>query len=78
MTKVKFYIDTPANGHKTILAYFPELPYNDKFMMCYEHIGQHSGCSPQYLKGKQLAKESEYLPLKRELESIGYDLKICK
>ena len=77
MTKVKFYLDKPANSFKTVLAYFPEMPYNDKFMTCYEHIGQHSGCSLQYVKGKKLAKYNEYFDLLRELIGQGYkDLQV--
>lgn len=61
----------------TILAVFP---YNisdlNGDMTCYGHIGQHSAMCPEYLKATKPCKPEEYEPLKKELESIGYDLKV--
>jgi hypothetical protein len=66
-----------------VFAYFPQLNYNKRkygnsVKTCYAHVGQHSLCHKDYAKNSEPANESEYLTLKQELESIGYDLKICK
>lgn len=46
---------------------------------CYAHIGQHSSASLAYVYGStRPAKESEYRDLLSELQSIGYDVTICK
>ena len=43
------------------------------------HIGQHSTADYSYIVNTtKLAKEPEYLELKKELESIGYNLKVYK
>lgn len=77
-TLVKFRHDTFGG----VFAFFPQLVHDfngyRKNHTCYSHIGQHSACNVDYVKECRPAKESEYLPLKQELESIGYTLKICK
>lgn len=79
-TLVKFRVHKDAEGNEDLFAYFPKLKYDLKgyHKTCYSHIGQHSGCAMEYVKECRPATESEYMPLKQELESIGYDLKICK
>ncbi len=80
-TKVKFRKDATTSE---IFAVFPQLKYNkylygNDVLTCYAHLGQHSSCNKEWVKGEtKPAKESEYLPLKSELEQIGYNLKICK
>lgn len=78
-TLVKFRVH-PANGD--LIAFFPQLVFSfngyRKNHTCYAHIGQHSACNVEYVKECRPAKESEYSALKTELESIGYNLKICK
>ena len=45
--------------------------------MPYMHIGQHSAASyGLILQETRLATEEEYAPLQKELEAIGYNLKI--
>ena len=57
-----------------IVAVFPHEDYNRFLVSCYAHIGQHSGCSLDYVrKGTSPATPEEYAPLLRELKSIGYD-----
>ena len=77
-TQVVFYIET-GNGtdNETPFAYF----INEKADQrgnntCYAHIGQHSACSPEYIKECRKATEQEYKDLAEELESIGYNLEI--
>lgn len=76
MTKVKFYKENDGQ----ILAYFPEMEYYSKtsgfdqrMRSCYAHLGQHSSCHPDYLKGKKLANRMEYTDLLSELIGQGYD-----
>lgn len=62
-----------------IIAYFPALladmnPHDN--CLSYMHIGQHGAASIDMSKTLK-ASESEYENLKKELESIGYNLKIC-
>lgn len=59
-----------------IIALFPEEiadPHGN--IMSYAHMGQHGAASPK-LKHLRNAKPSQYADLKRELERIGYELKI--
>jgi uncharacterized protein YneR len=60
-------------------AYFPNEFYfkeDSELRSCYARIGQHSACHPSYASESRQATPEEYLPLKEELESIGYKLKI--
>lgn len=66
---VQFYVEIDGS----ILAYFPLTPYNKgKMRSCYSHVGQHSGCHPDYISDCRTATPDEYAQLKKELESIGY------
>jgi hypothetical protein len=63
-----------------IIAVFP-YEINDLYGGClsYQHLGQHSGMDyPSVINGTIPAKENEYIDLKSELESIGYNLNIIK
>ena len=75
-TEVKFYKDSFG-----VFAVFPNLVADyDGNITSYAHIGQHSAMCPEYIeitKSKE-ALEDEYKPLKEELESIGYNLKVAK
>ena len=64
----------------TIDALFPLEEYNDKFCMCYSHIGQHSGADyTSCIKRTKPATNKEFAPLLRELIDIGYhDLLIVR
>lgn len=62
------------------IALFPQEPgTSDFYTTCqsYMHIGQHSSASVE-LADLKAANEDEYSSLKRELESIGYELEIGK
>ena len=72
--RVIFYREPHNNS---VLAVFPDVIENRHGnMCCYSHVGQHSSCSPGYLKKCKPAEPDEYQDLKRELEGIGYTLKI--
>ena len=61
-----------------VTAVFPTLPANPGFWVCYAHVGQHGECSREWYRTTRPAREPEYAPLKRELEQIGYRLKVMK
>lgn len=65
----------------TIIAIFPEEISNPTkgYLTYYAHIGQHGECDYHYILSKtKLAKPEEYKDLFKELESMGYNLKIVK
>jgi hypothetical protein len=69
-TRVKFYLDKDGE----VLAYFPDMEGDSKGnKTCYAHIGQHSACSPDYVKGLKKAAPGEYIPLLKELIGQGYN-----
>lgn len=75
MKKVKFYIDSFG-----LFAYFPDEHYHHEghpeyknVFTSYAHVGQHSGCHKDYLKGKKLASPEQYNDLLNELKGQGYD-----
>ena len=70
-----------ANGD--IIALFIDQLYNDPrnldSIMSYEHIGQHGEASfIAVLVQTDLAKPEEYAELQSELQSLGYNLQVCK
>ena len=68
-----------AGDRIEITAVFPTLPgTNDPdTMTCYAHVGQHGTCSVDWCRDNtRPAIESEYAPLKSELESLGYVLDV--
>lgn len=67
MKKVKFYIE-----QGDVFAYFPDIIHNGESKTCYAHVGQHSACHPDYLKGKKQASVEAYFDLYRELIGQGY------
>lgn len=69
--KVKFLYNEKNND---LFAYFPEEKDTATTFMTYSHIGQHSGASPEYASESREATFYEYSDLKKELESIGYNL----
>jgi hypothetical protein len=65
------------NGN--IIALFPYETWNGKDCTSYMHVGQHGAADYTHcLNLTKLAKEKEYISLKRELEKLGYNLKIRK
>lgn len=78
-TKVIFR-KVPANyctAKPEVIALFPEIPAtrNPNDCQSYVHYGQH-GAAMASGHGWPLATPDEYADLKRELESIGYDLDV--
>lgn len=57
-----------------IIALFPSLPCDDSGLITsYQHIGQHSGASPDLIHELAPVPEADYAPLLAELVSVGYD-----
>jgi len=77
-TIVTFYKETDEEtGIETVMAYFPLDSYNGTdTRTCYAHLGQHSACSPDYVKDLPLATKKEYTGLLNELTGLGYNIKV--
>jgi hypothetical protein len=62
-----------------VVAFFPGLPGTGRWdCTCYAHVGQHSSADLGYLTTCRPAAPTSYADLKRELESLGYNLKVVK
>lgn len=61
-----------------ITAVFPTEPatIDGYTMTCYAHLGQHGACSMGWYIKTKAAKPSEYADLQKELQAIGYNLKV--
>jgi hypothetical protein len=84
-TDVIFRVDTRKNwlGNWTygnVFALFPhEVADNKGNVTSYQHVGQHSSADYNHcIKTSRIATENEYKDLKKELESIGYNLNVIK
>jgi len=73
--RVKFINPRYKDGTTEILALFLGQTSHyircRRMIICYAHIGQHSSADESFLRRK-LATREEYLPLLKELESLGY------
>lgn len=63
-----------------VFALFPhDVCDNQGHVTTYQTIGQHSAANYQHCIAKSKpATEQEYTDLKKELETIGYNLKVVK
>lgn len=79
-TDVIFRTDTSKDFKGTVFAIFPYNVESYKgHVAYYQHVGQHSaGCYLTMISQSKPATESEYADLKKELESIGYNLNVIK
>ena len=80
ITDVVFRIDVTKDWHGTVFAVFlHDVADHKGNVTIYQHVGQHSsGKYTHCLKTSRPAAESEYNDLKKELESLGYNLKVVK
>ena len=80
LTEVIFLMDIPENDHASgVFALFPKGLFNSNdngTFICYAHVGQHSACHIDYANKCKEATPEQYADLKKELESVGYDLKV--
>ena len=78
---VMFRIDK-AGTNKQVTAVFPyeESTVGKPWLrMCYAHIGQHGACDWEWVLSKtRPATLVEYKDLQKELEGIGYNLRVIK
>jgi len=77
---VIFRLEKAPGCKPTPIAFFPTLPADSAGLdvVCYAHLGQHSGASKAYYRTTRRARPSEYAELRHELESIGYRLEVCQ
>lgn len=61
-----------------VTAVFPYVTETCTDVACYAHIGQHSICCFDYVGISKPATPKEYSDLKKELESIGYEVNVIK
>lgn len=62
-----------------VIAVMPHEVSNFGFVTSYMHVGQHGDADyNQVLKETRLATKEEYADLLRELESIGYKVRVLK
>lgn len=64
-----------------VIAIFPTIPgSHDLRGTCssYQHIGQHGACDVNIGTRARLATRAEYMPLKKELQQLGYRLNVVK
>lgn len=63
-----------------VVAIMPEDPATGPYdCTCYIHNGQHGKCDPQLaIRESRPASVEEYGALKRELESIGYKIRVIQ
>ena len=60
-----------------VIALFPNMiDDSEGNITSYQHVGQHSGASPELINKLDHATEKEYRPLADELINIGYNLVI--
>ncbi len=72
------YFDNPG---ESVVAIFPEIPGDSnpyRTCLSYQHVGQHGAISLDYPEFTFPATDEESKDLQRELESLGYNLKVCK
>lgn len=78
-TDVLFLIEIFEDAKNDVFALFPNENYfrhDSDTKLCYAHIGQHSACHLDYAKVCAKATADQYKDLKKELESIGYNLNV--
>lgn len=62
-----------------IFSLFPNEDWGAGMCASYAHIGQHGGADYNHcVRNSTLATPEEYADLKKELEGIGYNLKVSK
>jgi hypothetical protein len=79
-TDVVFRCDKHGDFKGVVFALFPhEVSTPDGSVTFYTHVGQHGSADYRGCISKsRMATEQEYADLKKEMESIGYDLNIVK
>lgn len=69
----------PRSQGGDCLALFPRLSMPSGLCMSYQSVGQHANADYNLcVRSTRPAKPHEYAELKRELESVGYRLRVVK
>jgi hypothetical protein len=73
----------PQDKERDLIALFPKINYDSgdttepRFCMSYQQIGQHGQANYRMImRQSRPTTKREYASLKRELETIGYKLKV--
>ena len=64
-----------------IIALFPTIPADSygRYCQSYLHVGQHGGADYQGVIGDTTpARPAEYASLKKEIEGLGYKLRVIR
>lgn len=79
-TDIIFRVDNSKDFKGTIYALFPhEVADHNGCVTSYQHVGQHSSADYNHcIRTSKLANAKEYADLKKEMESIGYNINIVK
>lgn len=72
--RVSFRESTDKEFKGEITAVFLSIPAEDGMLSCYSHDGRHGLCQPDWVRKTKPARS--YAELRRELESIGYDVTV--
>jgi hypothetical protein len=80
ITEVIFRCDKHGDFKGVVFALLPhEVSNFDGSVTCYMHVGQHSQADYHHCVSKsRLATPEEYADLKKEMEGLGYNLKVMK
>lgn len=62
----------------TPIAFMPDVEANPGNIMSYEHVGQHGEASMGYYWSTRPCEPELYAPLMKELEGIGYRIRVVK
>jgi len=79
-TDIVFRVDKSKDFKGTVFALFPhEVSDHKGNVLSYQHVGQHSGADYNgCIASSRPATADEYADLKKEMESIGYDINVVK
>jgi hypothetical protein len=77
-TDMVFRVDTSKEFKGDVFVLFPhEVADFDGGVVSYQSVGQHSAADYVFCMGKsRKANEEEYAPLKKEMETLGYNVNL--
>jgi len=77
---VIFRVDNSKDFKGVVYALFPyDISDKKGSVTSYQHVGQHSSADYNHcIKTSKPASEKDYADLKKELESIGYNINVVK
>jgi hypothetical protein len=78
VTPVVFRRERRKDGEVTAVMPCEPADCNGRYTTCYAHVGQHGSASMLWYYTTRAAKPDEYADLLKELESLGYRVKVYK